>query len=145
LFTKRDDCCWTYQLVSRGIHVEAIDNGAMAESLMATGLVKYQAADGFKYKPLDGHVDWLVCDMIEKPERVAKLMTDWLCSRKATSTIFNLKLPMKQRFQTVKALILTIIDALNERQIKHKLSAKHLYHDRDEITIIIRTGAHLIQ
>jgi 23S rRNA (cytidine2498-2'-O)-methyltransferase len=136
---------WTYQLVSRGIHVEAIDNGAMAESLMATGLVKYQAADGFKYKPLDGHVDWLVCDMIEKPERVAKLMTDWLCSRKATSTIFNLKLPMKQRFQTVKALILTIIDALNERQIKHKLSAKHLYHDRDEITIIIRTGAHLIQ
>jgi len=136
---------WTYQLVSRGIHVEAIDNGAMAESLMATGLVKYQAADGFKYKPLDGHVDWLVCDMIEKPERVAQLMTDWLCSRKATSTIFNLKLPMKQRFQTVKVLISAIIDALNERQIKHKLSAKHLYHDRDEITVIILTGAHLIQ
>jgi 23S rRNA (cytidine2498-2'-O)-methyltransferase len=135
---------WTYQLVSRGIHVEAIDNGAMAESLMATGLVKYQAADGFKYQPLDGHADWVVCDMIEKPERVAQLMTDWLCSRKATSTIFNLKLPMKQRFQTVKALISTIIDALNERQIKHKLSAKHLYHDRDEITVIILTGSHLL-
>jgi 23S rRNA (cytidine2498-2'-O)-methyltransferase len=135
---------WTYQLVSRGIHVEAVDNGAMAESLMATGLVKYQAADGFKYKPLDGHVDWLVCDMIEKPERVAKLMIDWLCSRKATSTIFNLKLPMKQRFQSVKALISMIIDALNERQIKHKLSVKHLYHDRDEITVMILTGSHLI-
>jgi len=135
---------WTFQLVSRGIHVEAIDNGAMAESLMATGLVKYQAADGFKYQPLDGHVDWLVCDMIEKPERVAQLMTDWLCSRKATSTIFNLKLPMKQRFQTVTALISFIIDALNERQIKHQLSAKHLYHDRDEITVMVLTGAHLI-
>jgi 23S rRNA (cytidine2498-2'-O)-methyltransferase len=134
---------WTYQLVSRGIHVEAIDNGAMAESLMATGLVNYQAADGFKYKPVDGHVDWLVCDMIEKPERVAQLMTDWLCSRKATSTIFNLKLPMKQRVQTVRALISTIIDTLDERQIKHQLSAKHLYHDRDEITVMILSGAHL--
>jgi 23S rRNA (cytidine2498-2'-O)-methyltransferase len=115
----------------------------MAESLMATGLVNYQAVDGFKYKPVDGHVDWLVCDMIEKPERVAQLMTDWLCSRKATSTIFNLKLPMKQRVQTVRALISTIIDTLDERQIKHQLSAKHLYHDRDEITVMILSGAHL--
>jgi 23S rRNA (cytidine2498-2'-O)-methyltransferase len=134
---------WTYQLVSRGLRVEAIDNGTMDESLMATGLVNYQAVDGFKYKPVDGHVDWLVCDMIEKPERVAQLMTDWLCSRKATSTIFNLKLPMKQRFQTVTGLISTIIDTLNDRQIKHQLSAKHLYHDRDEITVMILAGAHL--
>ncbi|MFT7417061.1 MAG: 23S rRNA (cytidine2498-2'-O)-methyltransferase [Glaciecola sp.] len=36
------------------------------------------------------------------------------------------------------------MDALNERQIKHKLSAKHLYHDRDEITVIILTGSHLL-
>lgn len=136
---------WTYQLVSRGIHVEAVDNGAMADTLMATGLVNYQAADGFKYQPLDGHVDWLVCDMIEKPERVAELMTHWLCDRKATSTIFNLKLPMKQRFQTVVGLIANITDTLNERQIKHQCRAKHLYHDRDEITVMILTGAHLLE
>ncbi len=136
---------WTYQLVSRGIHVEAVDNGAMADTLMATGLVNYQAADGFKYQPLDGHVDWLVCDMIEKPERVADLMTHWLCDRKATSTIFNLKLPMKQRFQTVVGLIANITDTLNERQIKHQCRAKHLYHDRDEITVMILTGAHLLE
>jgi len=136
---------WTYQLVSRGIHVEAVDNGAMAETLMATGLVSYQAADGFKYQPVDGHVDWLVCDMIEKPERVAELMTHWLCDRKATSTIFNLKLPMKQRFQIVAGLIANITNTLNERQIKHQLRAKHLYHDRDEITVMILTGAHLLE
>lgn len=135
---------WTYQLVSRGIHVEAVDNGAMAESLMATGLVNYQAADGFKYTPIDGHVDWLVCDMIEKPERVAELISSWLCGRKATSTIFNLKLPMKQRFQIVAGLITNITNALNERQIKHQFRAKHLYHDRDEITVMILTGAHLL-
>lgn len=136
---------WTYQLVSRGIHVEAVDNGAMAESLMATGLVNYQAADGFKYLPVDGHVDWLVCDMIEKPERVAELITQWLTKRRATSTIFNLKLPMKQRFQTVDKLIANMIGALNEAQIVNQIQAKHLYHDRDEITVMILTGSHLIQ
>ncbi|WP_412973088.1 23S rRNA (cytidine(2498)-2'-O)-methyltransferase RlmM [Glaciecola sp. MF2-115] len=135
---------WTYQLVTRGIHVEAVDNGAMAESLMATGLVSYQAADGFKYQPIDGHVDWLVCDMIEKPERVSELMTQWLCNRKTTSTIFNLKLPMKQRFQIVSTLLAKMSTSLNERQIEHRISAKHLYHDRDEITVLVLTGAHLI-
>lgn len=135
---------WTYQLVSRGIHVEAVDNGAMAESLMATGLVSYHAADGFKYQPADGHVDWLVCDMIEKPERVAELMTKWLCERKTTSTIFNLKLPMKQRFQTVNVLLSKMVATLKEREIAHQISAKHLYHDRDEVTVLVLTGAHLI-
>jgi 23S rRNA (cytidine2498-2'-O)-methyltransferase len=135
---------WTFQLVSRGIRVEAVDNGAMDEGLMATGLVKYQAADGFKYQPLDGHVDWLVCDMIEKPEKVSALITQWLIKRKATSAIFNLKLPMKQRFQTVNELLSVMSKTLSEHQTVHQMQAKHLYHDRDEITVIVRSGVHLV-
>ncbi|MFT6702556.1 MAG: 23S rRNA (cytidine2498-2'-O)-methyltransferase [Pseudomonadales bacterium] len=135
---------WTFQLVSRGMRVEAIDNGAMDEGLMATGLVKYQATDGFKYQPIDGHVDWLVCDMIEKPEKVSILITQWLTKRQATSSIFNLKLPMKQRFQTVNELLAEMSSKLTEHQILHQMQAKHLYHDRDEITVIVRSGVHLI-
>jgi 23S rRNA (cytidine2498-2'-O)-methyltransferase len=82
--------------------------------------------------------------MIEKPERVAELISNWLCGRKATSTIFNLKLPMKQRFQIVAGLLANITKALDERQIKHQFRAKHLFHDRDEITVMILTGAHLL-
>ena len=134
---------WTYQLVERGLHVEAIDNGAMAESLMETGLVSYFAADGFTYQPQDGHVDWLVCDMIEKPERVAVLMSEWLLKRKTTSVIFNLKLPMKQRFQVVDTLLNEMEDKLVEKQMTFKTAAKHLYHDRDEVTVIIRGSMHL--
>lgn len=134
---------WTFQLVSRGMKVEAVDNGSMDDGLMATGLVNYQAADGFKYQPLDGHVDWLVCDMIEKPEKVSQLITRWLIKRQTTSTIFNLKLPMKQRFQTVNKLLLEMSSNLNEHQIAYQMQAKHLYHDRDEITVIVRSGAHL--
>lgn len=42
---------WTYQLVRRGMFVQAIDNGLMADSVMQTGQVTHYQADGFKFKP----------------------------------------------------------------------------------------------
>lgn len=128
---------WTYQLVVRGMKVEAVDNGRMDEKLMATGLVDYFAADGFTYVPKDGHVDWLVCDMIEQPDRVANLMLQWLGKGLASAAIFNLKLPMKKRY----AALCPIIDSFNEscKQDEEPLymQAKHLYHNRDEVTFIL--------
>ena len=135
---------WTYQLVKRGIKVEAVDNGEIAESLMQTGLVKHFAHDGFSYQPQDGHVDWLVCDMIEKPDRVAALMTAWLVERKTTSAIFNLKLPMQKRNTVVKEALEKLCDALDKKQIDFQIRAKHLYHDRDEVTVAVVTGGHLL-
>jgi 23S rRNA (cytidine2498-2'-O)-methyltransferase len=132
---------WTYQLVKRGMYVEAIDNGAVAESLMQTGLVEHHAADGFSYKPQFGRVDLLVCDMIEQPDRVAKLMGDWLVKHWATHAIFNLKLPMKRRYETVTeamSLLVSRLDALNDA---FTVKVRHLYHDRDEVTVtIVRTS-----
>ena len=58
--------------------VNAIDNGPMADSLMDTGQVKHLREDGFKYRPTKHRIHWLVCDMIEKPTRVAELMAGWL-------------------------------------------------------------------
>ena len=131
---------WTYQLVSRGVQVEAIDNGAMDDALMATGLVDYFAADGFKYQPQYGKVNWLVCDMIEQPDRVAQLMTDWLIKGWAEHTIFNLKLPMKQRYTAMIEAKASITSQLEKAGIKFTWQAKHLYHNRDEVTVcILRT------
>ncbi len=87
---------WTYQLVQREMYVEAVDNGLIADSLMKTGLVGHFAEDGFTYRPEYGRVDLLVCDMIEQPDRVARLMGDWLVKQLADHAIFNLKLPMKK-------------------------------------------------
>ena len=47
---------WTYQLVRRGMMVSAVDNGAMAESLMDTGQVKHHMMDGFKFVPAKQNV-----------------------------------------------------------------------------------------
>ena len=129
---------WTYQLVRRGMMVTAIDNGAMAESLMETGQVKHKMMDGFKYVPMKQNVYWLVCDMIEKPQRVAKLMSEWLLNGYCKEAIFNLKLPMKGRYQQVTDDLQSIKDAFNEHKVKYELYAKHLYYDREEITVHAR-------
>lgn len=129
---------WTYQLVRRGMMVTAIDNGPMAESLMETGQVKHKMMDGFKYLPMKQNVYWLVCDMIEKPQRVAKLMSEWLLNGHCKEAMFNLKLPMKGRYQQVTEDLQTIKDAFSEHNVKYEMYAKHLYYDREEVTVHAR-------
>ena len=130
---------WTYQLVRRSMFVHAIDNGMMADSLMETGQVKHHQVDGFKFEPPRKNVTWLVCDMIEKPSRVAQLMGEWLIRGWAQETIFNLKLPMKGRYDEVLQDIENLKIFLRENGVKFRLQAKHLYHDREEITVHVQS------
>jgi 23S rRNA (cytidine2498-2'-O)-methyltransferase len=136
---------WTYQLVRRGMMVTAIDNGPMAESLMETGQVKHKMMDGFKYIPQKQNVYWLVCDMIEKPQRVARLMTEWLLKGYCKEAMFNLKLPMKGRYAQVAEDLQSIKDAFSANNVKYELYAKHLYYDREEITVHARLLSPLSQ
>ena len=129
---------WTYQLVRRGLFVTCIDNGAMATSLMDSGQVTHYMVDGFKYEPERKNIDWLVCDMIEKPKRVAKLMAKWLIEGWCKEAIFNLKLPMKKRYQEASTDIKILTDMINAAGLQYELQAKHLYHDREEITLHVR-------
>ncbi|MDE3972204.1 23S rRNA (cytidine(2498)-2'-O)-methyltransferase RlmM, partial [Glaesserella parasuis] len=52
--------------------------------------------------------------------------------------IFNLKLPMKKRYQEVQLCLDTIASLLEKQGLKFAIQAKHLYHDREEITIHIK-------
>ena len=95
---------WSYQLVRRGLSVVAIDNGAIAPSLMASGMVEHLRVDGFTFEPRR-RVDWLVCDMIEQPYRVAQRMAVWFNRHWADHLLFNLKLPMKKRRQASSSVV----------------------------------------
>lgn len=128
---------WTYQLVKRGMLVTAIDNGPMAESLMDTGLVQHLMADGFTYKPRQT-VDWMVCDIVEKPARSAALLETWLGEGLCREAVVNLKLPMKQRYAEVRRLLERIEDGFKARKIKVSIGCKQLYHDREEVTCHLR-------
>lgn len=126
---------WTYQLVRRGMFVSAIDNGPMNDDLMETGQVKHFRVDGFKYRPEKRNIQWLVCDMVEKPAKVTNLMIDWAVNAYAKELIFNLKLPMKKRFDSVYECLKMIKEELEKYGVSYELQAKHLYHDREEVTV----------
>ena len=124
---------WTFQLVRRHIHTVAVDNGPMADALLESGLVEHLRVDGFRYRP-PRPVDWLVCDMVEQPERVARLVASWLARGDCQRAIFNLKLPMKKRWQMVESCTQLIHEELGRMGMNGRLSFKQLYHDRAEIT-----------
>ena len=130
---------WTYQLVKRGLFVYAVDHGKMAASLHDTGRIEHCPEDGFKFQPPKrAHIQWLVCDMVEKPSRIADLIAKWLINGWCKASIFNLKLPMKKRYQEVQQCLQTLQAKLTEANLTCTIQAKHLYHDREEITVCVR-------
>lgn len=124
---------WTWQLIHRGLHVTAVDNGAMKGELVDNALVRHLREDGFRYRPKK-EVDWMVCDMVESPSRIAKLVGQWIGQGWARHCIFNLKLPMKKRLDEVERCSAIILEMAGPLQPRLDLRFKHLYHDREEVT-----------
>ena len=124
---------WTWQLVQRHIRTIAIDNGSLDPALLDSGIVEHLRVDGFRYRPARP-VDWLVCDMVEQPLRIAALIADWLTEGGCRRAIFNLKLPMKKRYQCVKDCHALILGRLAKARRPCRIEFRQLYHDRAEVT-----------
>ena len=124
---------WTWQLIHRGLHVTAIDNGILRGELVDNALVRHLREDGFRYRPRKP-VDWMVCDMVEKPVRIAQLVATWMREGLTERCIFNLKLPMKKRFEEVERCRAIIREALDANGRPFELRIKQLYHDREEVS-----------
>jgi 23S rRNA (cytidine2498-2'-O)-methyltransferase len=127
---------WTWQFVSRGIRVVAVDNGRMDGQLLGSGLVQHVRGDGFTFAPRQ-HVDWMVCDIVEQPSRIARLAAQWLSRKWCRQAIFNLKLPMKKRYEEVCRCRDIIASELRGAGLKYSLRVKQLYHDREEVTAML--------
>ena len=122
---------WSFNLLRHNMQVTAIDNGSMHPDLFATGRLTHHRADAFHFQPSQP-IDLLVCDMVEKPDLVNQLLLRWYDLKWCQDLIFNLKLPMKKKFPTVEKAL----EPWLSRQPK-KLVAKQLYHNRDEVSVII--------
>ena len=124
---------WTWVLTRHGLRVQSIDNGPLRQHVLDTGLVEHLRADGFNWQPQQP-LDWMVCDMVEQPRRVAERMASWLREGWCRHAIFNLKLPMKKRWQETRLCLNLFVE-----QAKKPLTirAKQLYHDREEITVFV--------
>ncbi len=122
---------WTWVLARHGLHVTAIDNGPLRQHLLDSGQVEHLRADGFAWQP-PRPLDWLVCDMVEQPRRVAARMAEWMREGWCQHAIFNLKLPMKKRWLETR-LCLDLFREQSARPLS--LRARQLFHDREEITV----------
>lgn len=120
---------WTAVLVGRGVHVIAVDNGRMDSALMKTGLIEHLQVDGFTFEP-SRKVHLMVCDIVDKPSRVADLVARWLAKGLCDCAVFNLKLPMKKRREEVLRCLEMVARAAPGLVVR----CKQLYHDRDEVT-----------
>lgn len=127
---------WTWQLVRMGMHVDAVDNGPMEEHLMESGQVTHWREDAFTWQPRK-KTDWLVCDIVDRPGRVVDLIGDWVDADGFEYAIFNLKLPMKKRWESWELYREQLQERLAGAGRAHRLRARHLYHDREEITCFI--------
>lgn len=122
---------WTWVLMRNGLHVTAIDNGPLRPHLLDSGLVEHLRADGFAWQP-QRPLDWMVCDMVEQPRRVAARMAQWFREGWCRHAVFNLKLPMKRRWQETD---LCLQEFASQAAKPLRIRARQLFHDREEITV----------
>ena len=124
---------WTWLLAQRGLRVSAIDNGALKGEVAHDPLVIHVRADGLSYRPRRP-VDWLVCDIADQPAKIATVVARWMAEGLARRAIFNLKLPMKKRYDEVMRCERIIVEQLGRADLRFELRFRQLYHDREEVT-----------
>ncbi len=128
---------WTWQLAQRGVRVTAVDNGPLKGEVADDRLVTHLRTDGYSYVPRKP-VEWLVCDIVDSPSRIATLVGRWLGQGYARRSIFNLKLPMKKRYDEMLRCESIIHEALQRARVRHTLVLRQLYHDREEVTGFVK-------
>ena len=120
---------WTLQLVERGARVVAVDPAKLAPWVMKQKNVVHVPKNAFNFEP-DEPVDWLFCDMVWRPLEVAGLLAKWGRWRKARVVVANIKLPMDRKAEFVRR-VREILEGGGWKDLR----TRHLYHDRDEITL----------
>lgn len=126
---------WSWYLARQGMKVTGVDHGRLQAALLANYPVTQVFDDAYVWKP-PRSVDWVVCDVVEKPARTQALMLKWLTNGWAKQAIFNLKLPMKQRFRSLWPLLQEMETTLAEKG-RFRVEARQLHHDREEVTVLV--------
>ena len=126
---------WSYSAAKRGARVIAVDNGPLKGGAFNHPLIEHRLEDAFKFSPPTGVTyDWLFCDLVEEPHHVIlNIVAPWLAHGWCRRFIINLK------FGHVDPLaLLGEISAPDSPFTKHaaNLRIRHLYHDREEFTVV---------
>lgn len=126
---------WSYSAASRGATVTAIDNGPLKGGALNHPLITHLREDAFTFRPQHPEpFDWLFCDVVENPFRILERVERWIHDRWCTRLIIN--------FKTGHANPIDLLSALANSPASSLCPTwrlRHLYHDRDEITLTAST------
>jgi 23S rRNA (cytidine2498-2'-O)-methyltransferase len=81
---------WTYVAARRGARVVAVDRAPLREDLSRNRRIVYHSGNAFEFVPKN-RVDWLLCDVIAEPERIADLLENWLRNKWCRNFVVTLK------------------------------------------------------
>jgi len=122
---------WSYSAAKRGARVLAVDNGPLKGGASENPSITHAEEDAFRFRPRPP-VDWLFCDLLDDPRKVLELLRLWVEGRWCRRFIVNLKFGRHDP-------LLLLRDVFSERAgIAPRcaiLRARHLYHDREELTL----------
>lgn len=126
---------WSYSAAKRGARVVAIDNGPLKGGALDHPQIEHRCEDAFRFAPPpEQPFDWLFCDMLEEPHHVVRhIVSPWLERRWCRGFVINLK------FGRVDAIsLLKELRAADSPFAQHaaRWSIRHLYHDREEFTVV---------
>lgn len=124
---------WSYAAAKRGALVSAIDNGPMKNGAAGNSNIEHVRADAFRWQP-SHPADWLFCDMVEEPSRVIALVKQWISGKLCSNAIVNLKCGHTEPYDILK--LVKSPEGLSS--MVKSCTCSHLYHDRDEFTIMLR-------
>jgi len=131
---------WSYSAAKRGAGVIAVDRGPLKAGARGHPRITHRREDAFGFRPAPGQVfDWLFCDLLAEPHHVLHdVVQPWLEHRWCRRFIVNLK------FGRVDPLAL--LGELRARTSPLATRAtevriRHLYHDREEFTVVGKLGA----
>jgi 23S rRNA (cytidine2498-2'-O)-methyltransferase len=130
---------WSYSAAKRGAKVIAVDNGPLKGGALDNPTIEHRREDAFAFRPPEeGRFDWLFCDLVEDPHHVLQnIVTPWLSRRWCRAFVVNLKFGRVDPIALLRELA-----GAGSPFLAHtsRVRFRHLYHDREELTIVGETG-----
>jgi 23S rRNA (cytidine2498-2'-O)-methyltransferase len=126
---------WSYSAAKRGARVVAVDNGPLKGGAFGHPLIEHRREDAFKFAPAPGErFDWMLCDLVEEPHHVLEsLVAPWLQRAWCRRFVIILKFGRTDPLALLREV--RAPDSVFARHA-HGVRIRHLYHDREEFTVI---------
>jgi 23S rRNA (cytidine2498-2'-O)-methyltransferase len=126
---------WSFSAARRGARVVAVDNGPLKGGALEHPAIAHRREDAFRFRPEPGETfDWLFCDLVEEPQHVLRdLVEPWLAGRWCRRFVVNLKLGRAEPLALLEQLRRSASSPLRHCA---RWRVRHLYHDREEFTLV---------